>query len=114
MAAEKLHVQAMELLLKAGADPAVKDWRGKTVRACLIAGKQSNRLQAQKCLLLLDKHAAGPEREIAARRLRERGVRENIPPKSLKSSTLCRACALVPVLWLQWMLRTLFHPCSAV
>lgn len=74
MAAEKLNLQAMELLLKAGADPAVKNWRGKTVRECLVNGKRANRLAAQKCLLLLDKHSNEPERELAARRLRERGV----------------------------------------
>ena len=95
MAAEKLHVQAMELLLKAGADPAVKNWRGKSVRACLIAGKQANRLQAQKCLLLLDKHAAGPEREIAARRLRERGAVAKI---SFRLSQISEICCTLPSL----------------
>lgn len=81
MAAEKMHLQAMELLLKAGADPNVKNWRGKSVRDCLINGKHANRLQARKCLLLLDKFSNGPERELAARRLRERGA-----PSSTRSN----------------------------
>lgn len=86
MAANKLHLPAMELLLQAGADPTVKDWRGKSVRDCLATAKRTNRLAAQKGLLLLDKYGNGPERDLAAKRLRERGA----------APRLARTCISVP------------------
>eukprot|EP00892_Ulva_mutabilis_P002916 jgi/Ulvmu1/12625/UM093_0018.1 len=73
MAADKLHLPMMELLLKAGADPEAKDWRSRTVRETLMSARRTNRLPAQKALLLLDKFGKGPDRELAAKRLRERG-----------------------------------------
>ena len=82
VAAEKLHLQMMELLMKAGADPEAKDWRGKTVRECLLNAKRTNRLGAQKALLLLDKFCQAPERELAAKRLRERGAAPYATPAS--------------------------------